>query len=668
MTIVKWGIIGPGSIAHNFAQGLAESASGALVAVASRNADRRVAFGTKFGVTEAGWYDSYPALMASDVDAIYIATPHPFHAELALQCIRAGKHVLVEKPAGLIAGEVVAITEAAAQEGVFFTEGLMYRSHPQIARALDIIAAGTIGDVRHIDASFGFAAQYDPTSRLFDPALAGGAILDVGLYPVSLARLFAGGAAGAIDPVSVHGTGTLAASGVDQTAYATLLFDGGITASVATAVTVNMANGATIFGTKGQVHLPDPWVPGRNEGPSDAVIEVTVDGVTTAEQLRDPRMLFAYEAEAASQAILAGQMQSSHPAPNWADSIGTMRVVDMWRTQTGYTLPGETVPGLRKLSGVMPQGGAPIPTVRIEGSDRDVSCLIMGCDNRDTLAEGAIVWDAWWEAGGNAFDTGFVYGGGRHETLLGQWMQTRGVSAQANVIVKGAHSPYCVPDAIGVELAISLDRLQLDQAPFYIMHRDNLDVPVAEFIDTLNALRVAGKIGAYGGSNWTPARLAEANAYALANGKQPMTILNNNLSLAVMEIPLWGGCISSNNAETLAFLGETGTAHVSWSSQARGYFLNVGERFELPEDTNPDRCFKSAGNQERRKRATLLAQERGVHPHNIATAWVLGQSFPSLAVIGPRSPGEIASTLPGLTVKVNAEELAWLNLERDTRA
>ena len=666
MNQVTWGIIGPGAIAHNFAQGLAECESGRLAAIASRDAGRRAAFGDRFGVPEAWRYDSYDALIASEVEAIYIATPHPFHAELALKSMRAGKHVLVEKPAGLIAGEVVALTETAAQQGVFFAEGLMYRSHPQIARALEIIATGTIGQVRHIKASFGFAAGFDPASRLFDPGLAGGAILDVGVYPVSLARLFAGvGQGRALDPVKVSGTATLAASGVDATAYATLLFPVDITASLSTAVTMNMANTATIIGSKGQLHLPDPWVPGRNAGPSDAVIEVTVEGESWRETLEDPRILFAHEAEAASRAIRAGQTQLSYPAPTWADSIGTMRVVDAWRAAAGYVLPGETPEGIRRLAGAMPAGLPAIPTTRIAGSDRDISMLVIGCDNRDTLAEGAIVWDAWWEAGGNAFDTGHIYGGGKHEALLGKWMKARGVANAANVIVKGAHSPYCVPDAIEVELDISLARLGLDHAPFYIMHRDNSEVPVGEFVDQLDALRTAGKIGAYGGSNWSAARLAEANAYAKANGKHPMTILNNNLSLAVMEIPLWGGCLSANNAETLAFLRETGTAHLSWSSQARGYFLRVGERFELPEDTNPDKCFASAENEERLRRATELARKKGVHPHNIATAWVLGQSFPSLALIGPRSPGEIASTLPALTLELSEGELAWLNLEAD---
>jgi aryl-alcohol dehydrogenase-like predicted oxidoreductase len=304
-----------------------------------------------------------------------------------------------------------------------------------------------------------------------------------------------------------------------------------------------------------------------------------------------------------------------------------------------------------------------IPRVTLDGMAGEISSLIVGCDNQDTLEGGSVIWDAWWEAGGNAFDTAFVYGRGLHEQVLGQWMRARGVAEEARVIVKGAHTPHCVPDAIGEQLAISLDRLQLNHAPVYIMHRDNPDVPVGEFVDALNALHDKGLIGAFGGSNWSVQRFAEAKTYAEAKGLRPLSILNNNLSLAVMERPVWAGCITSNQPEALAFLRETGATHVSWSSQARGYFLRRGERTELPEDTAPDTCFDSSDNAERLRRAEQLAADKGVHAHNIATAWVLGQSFPSLALIGPRTVGEITSTLPALSLELSAKELAWLNLE-----
>ena len=667
---IRWGIIGPGSIANNFADGLAQSQSGRLTAIASRDAARRKAFGDKYAVPEASRHADYAALLADpQVDAIYVSTPHPWHAELSIAALRAGKHVLCEKPAGMNSAEVVAVTEVALQQGRFFMEAFMYRCHPQIARVLEIIASGEIGVPHHIKTHFGFDAPYKPNSRLYDMALGGGAILDVGGYPVSLARLIAGAATGAAfaNPVTVKGMGILAETGVDAVAYGLLTFASGFTAEIATACGRTMDSRAVISGPLGQIIIDDPWVPGRNAGPSDATIHVTVGKETRSEVLRDPRMLFAFEAELVGSAIAAGQLQAPHPAPSHADSIGNNEVLDKWRAEVGYRTFAENPASNRILPGVLPAGLPDMPKVRMDGVDLPVSKLILGCDNRNTVAEGAVVWDAWFEAGGNAFDTGFVYGGGVHEKVLGDWMTARGVAKQAVVVVKGAHSPYCTPRAIGMQLAMSLERLGLEKAAIYIMHRDNVAVPVAEFIDALNALKQAGKIGIFGGSNWSPARLAEANAYAAAKGLEPFRILNNNLSLAVMEKPVWAGCITSNTPETLAFLRQGKVAHLSWSSQARGYFLPEALRNRLPADTAPETCFGSPANAERRTRAEALAAERGVSAHNVATAWVLGQSFPSFALIGPRSPGEIVSTLPGAALTLTEAEVLWLNLERDSR-
>jgi predicted dehydrogenase/aryl-alcohol dehydrogenase-like predicted oxidoreductase len=670
MTIIHWGIIGPGSIAHNFADGLAQSQSGRLVAIASRDAARRAAFGDRYAIAPDLRFADYASLMASDaVDALYISTPHPWHAELAIAALRAGKHVLCEKPAGMNAAEVTAVTEVAAQQDRFFMEAFMYRCHPQIARVLDIIRAGDIGEVTHIRAAFGFNAAFRTDSRLYDPALGGGGILDVGGYPASLARLIAGVATGQpfADPVSVKGTGTLAPSGVDAAAYALLTFASGITADIATACGRNMDNRAIISGTKGQIIIDDPWVPGRNAGPSTTQIHITTGKDTRTETHGDDRMLFAFEAETVSRAIADGLREAPHPAPTHADSIGNNTTLDLWRAQVGYKTVNETPAGLRRLSHTLPKGLPTMPRVALPGVATPVSPLIIGCDNRNTIAEGAIIWDAWMEAGGNAFDTAFVYGAGLHEKVLGDWIAARGVAKDVVVIGKGAHTPYCLPDAIGAQLDMSLDRLGLSSVPVYIMHRDNPAVPVGEFVDALNALHKAGRIGIFGGSNWSPARLAEANAYAQANGLQPMRLLNNNLSLAVMEKPVWAGCITSNDPATLGFLRDTQTIHLSWSSQARGYFLPEALRNRLPPDTAPETCFGSAANAERRRRAETLAAERGLSAHNIATAWVLAQGFPSLALIGPRSPGEIASTLPGLTAALTPSEVAWLNLESDAR-
>ena len=661
MKTTRWGIFGPGAIAHNFADGLLEAPSGKLVAIASSNQSRLQSFGDKYNITAPLRFRSYEALAAStEVDAIYVSVVHPFHAELAIMAMRAGNAVVVEKPAGINALEVTAMAEVATQENVFFMEAFMYRCHPQIARMLAIIASGEIGVVQHIEASFGFVSAFDPQSRLYDKTLAGGGILDVGCYPVSAARLIAGAAIGKRydDPVLVKGIGKIGASHVDELALGLLSFASGITAEISCSIIRELDNAIVVHGDKGKMTLPNPWVPGRNVGPSDSTI--IVNGRT--EKLRHKEQLFAFEAELASRSIGNGLKTPPAPALTAADSIGNIRTLERWLAEVGYVPHAETAPSIRRLSRTVPNGSIQIPKVIIDGLGKPISKLVIGCDNKDDVASGAIVWDAWMEAGGNGFDTGFVYGGGNHEKVLGQWINNRKAEKDIVVIVKGAHNPYCIPSAIRAQLEISLERLQISKAPIYIMHRDNPSVPVEEFVDALNVLQKDGRIGIYGGSNWSVTRFEAARVYAKAKGLIGPSLLNNNLSLAVMMRPVWPGCVASNDVATLKYLRDNKITHMSWSSQARGYFLPEELRNRLPNDTAPETCFGGPDNAERRRRAEDLAIKYQVSAHNIATAWVLAQEFPSIAMVGPRSPGEIVSTLPSLSIFLSPEEMSWLNL------
>jgi predicted dehydrogenase/aryl-alcohol dehydrogenase-like predicted oxidoreductase len=666
MKKIRWGVIGPGAIAHNFCDGLAEATSGELVAIASKTPARLKEFGDHYKIAANKRYGSYESLVADpEIDAIYVSTPHPWHAALSILAMRAGKAVLCEKPAGMNAAEVTAVTEVAAQCQVFFMEAFMYRCHPQIAALVGLVTSGEIGTVHHIAASFGFAATRDPSSRLFDRMLGGGAILDVGCYPVSATRLIAGAAIGSAfaNPIDVKAVGAMGPTGVDEMARGVLKFASGITAAISCAVTTELDNAIVVYGSKGTIRLSNPWIPGRNAGPSDTVIEITTDGKTRNQAIASHHHLFAFEAELASRAIGEGKREADAPALSHADSIGNADTLDRWRQELGYVTFNENPSTNRVLPGVVPTQLPRIPSQKLEGVKLPVSRLIIGCDNKNDIGAGAIVWDAFIEAGGNCFDTAFVYGGGHHEKVLGEWISARGVEKQINVIVKGAHTPYCSPRGLQAQFEISMERLGLSFAPVYIMHRDNMDVPVGEFVDALHALHDQGKIGIFGGSNWSPQRIADANAYAAKHGKQLMRVLNNNLSLAVMEKPIWDGCVTSNNAEALGFLRKQKLAHFSWSSQARGYFLPEALRNRLPADIGPELCYGSKGNEERRRRAEALAAKYKVSTHNIATAWVLAQAFPSFAIIGPRSPGEIASTLPALALLLSAEETAQLNLE-----
>ncbi|SFD51909.1 Gfo/Idh/MocA family protein [Roseivivax sediminis] len=335
MSVTRWGLIGPGAIARNFADGLAEAPSGALVAVASRSEARARAFGDRYRLDGAKRYTDYRDLCADpDVDAVHISTPHVFHAEQALMAIRAGKHVSVEKPAGVTAAEVRTIVEAAARERVFLMEAYMYLCHPQIARALEILRSGEIGKLRLVRATFGFEAPFDPESRLFSPELGGGAILDVGGYPVSAACLFAGAAERRFaQPEVVSGTGAIGRSGVVEIARGALTFADGITAEIGCAISRPMENAVYVEGDKGSLSLPDPWTPGRDGGPADVRIHVIKAEGRRIEELRQPEHLFAFEAEAASRAIAEGRSGLDWPAMAPAASIGTNSVLEQWRTE-----------------------------------------------------------------------------------------------------------------------------------------------------------------------------------------------------------------------------------------------------------------------------------------------------------------------------------------------
>jgi aryl-alcohol dehydrogenase-like predicted oxidoreductase len=304
---------------------------------------------------------------------------------------------------------------------------------------------------------------------------------------------------------------------------------------------------------------------------------------------------------------------------------------------------------------------ARINTATFPGVSRPVSRIILGCDNKDSYEEGAPVWDHWFSCGGNAFDTAWIYGGGKQEAALGKWIEKRGLAHDVTVIVKGAHTPECKPEAIARQLAESLERQGREKADIYIMHRDNPDVPVGEFVEAIGNLIAKGLIGIWGGSNWSQSRFEQARVWARNNGHKPPMILNNNLSLAEMTKPVWPGCVAARDPKTLFYLGANNIAHVSWSSQARGYFLPEDLRNRLPEDTRPETCFGGEANARRRARAEKMAAERGVSANNIALAWVLSQSFPSFALVGPRTIEEINSTLPACAVSLTPEDVRWLD-------
>ena len=347
MEKIKWGIIGPGNIANNFADGLTNSYSGQLVSIASKSEDRRKNFGDKYDIHSDFRFDSYEDIINSEhIDAIYISTPHNLHAEWTIKAAGKGKHVLCEKPGAVNLNEGKKIIEAVKEAGVFYMEGFMYRCHPQIPKLLEIIKNKTIGEIELIETSFGYdTGKTIPESRIFNKELTGGAILDVGLYPISFSRLISGVATGEkfLEPNFINAEGRIGDTGVDEVAHANLEFKNGIKAKVSTAIRESMKNNAIILGSEGTIELPDPWMPGRNGGPYHAKIIINKNGQEEVIELKGPEHLFFFEAELASQCIAKEKIQPPHPAMTWEDTLGNLKALDTWRDIIDYKLPQDEI-------------------------------------------------------------------------------------------------------------------------------------------------------------------------------------------------------------------------------------------------------------------------------------------------------------------------------------
>ena len=333
---LKWGIIGPGIIAKAFADALLHTNAGELVAVASRNSGKAELPDMFPG---ARIYEGYNAILSdAEVEAIYIATPHPAHAEWAIKCAMAGKHVLCEKPIGLTAHEAQNIFDAARGSGTFMGEAIMYRLHPQTEKMLTLLRSGAIGEIRMIKSAFGFSLpEFDPTHRVYAKDLAGGGILDVGIYPVSMARLIAGMVEGKpyANPVETHGVAFLGATGVDEWASAVLKFSSGIIAEVSCSVSVRQDNVLRILGTKGRMEIKNFWLATGSQG-GDSTIEFFMHGEPDrCEKITEPGWLYAFEADAVAAAIQAGAQEFSSPGMTWDDTLGNMQVLDKWRQDVG---------------------------------------------------------------------------------------------------------------------------------------------------------------------------------------------------------------------------------------------------------------------------------------------------------------------------------------------
>jgi aryl-alcohol dehydrogenase-like predicted oxidoreductase len=310
----------------------------------------------------------------------------------------------------------------------------------------------------------------------------------------------------------------------------------------------------------------------------------------------------------------------------------------------------------------------------LPGIDKPVARLAQGTTMLNSAEPDAVMalLDGVLAAGGNLFDAAHVYRGGDSERMLGRWVSTRGVREQVVIVTKGAHPnadrDRVNPFDITSDLHDSLARLKTDYIDLYLLHRDDPLKPVGPLVEVLNDHRQAGRIRAYGGSNWSPARLAEANAYAQAHGLQPFVLSSPNFSLAVQREAPWAGCLSISGAEGApdrAWYAQSQLPLLTWSSLAGGFFSgrfqreNLASRLQGP-DAITARAYGDEANFERLDRAQALGAEKGLSASQIALAYILNQPLNLFALVGSVTAGEYQENAAALDVTLAPKELTWL--------
>ncbi|MCJ8332495.1 MAG: aldo/keto reductase [Lentisphaeria bacterium] len=305
---------------------------------------------------------------------------------------------------------------------------------------------------------------------------------------------------------------------------------------------------------------------------------------------------------------------------------------------------------------------------RIPGVDKEVSLIVQG-----TMGGNAEIFDQAYEVGIRALDTAKVYG---NEKIIGDWLQASGVREDFVVLTKGAHpdnegNRRCNPTGITEDLDQSLEKLQTNYIDLFGLHRDNEEVPVSEIIDCLHGLCESGLIHAYGVSNWSCARIQEANDYAKANGKTPFAFSSPNYSLAEQyEVP-WADCTTISGPaykEERAWYQETQLPLFTWSSMASGFLAGLfpEDMFANDPDSIPDvpkRCYCGPSNYQRLARAQELADKKGVALPTIALAFIFSQPLNIFSLVAAQNKSEMLANIETLDLVLTQEELDWLDLK-----
>jgi len=317
---VRWGILGPGGIAERFAADLTLVEGAELAAVGSRSLASAEAFAARYGFARP--HGSYAELAADDaVDVVYVATPHAFHFDAALMCLEAGKAVLVEKPITLDLASAARLVQAAHAHNAFLMEAMWMRCNPAIRKIAELVDEGAIGWVSAIHADFGLHGPFPAEHRLRDPKLGGGALLDLGVYPINLVHLILGA------PTAVRSWAHLTPEGVDENTGVLLGYQAGAVAAVTCSINGGSRNAASITGTEGRIDLPEGFFVPRSfvlsrPGHATETVELPFEGNG-----------YQFEAAEVQRCLLAGELES--PLMPHATTLEIMSLLDTIRDEIG---------------------------------------------------------------------------------------------------------------------------------------------------------------------------------------------------------------------------------------------------------------------------------------------------------------------------------------------
>ena len=664
MTAIRWGILGTGAIAKAFAEAIQET-EGDLIAVASNTKHRAEEFVKDYQCEPVEGYHNLISNPA--INAVYVATPHTSHFELSAECLRNKKAVLCEKPMTMNATETMALIDLSRKHNTLLMEAFMYKIHPQTQKIISLVKDRLQGPLQ-IKANFCFSVDVPETHRLVNKDLGGGSILDIGCYPTSISRYVVGAINNKefMNPISFKAEGELNSQGIDLNASAKLKFEDGSVAEIKSATNKQTETDVVISDNQLSLIVNQPWHCGEfTERKSDIRI-LNKDGTEEKYEIETEKGLYAIQIDHFSELFNNRSIESLLIPHN--DSHGNMISLDSWRKELKVFYKEDR--GETRKTPIIPSDKQreSLPISRIPGINKDLSRVVFGCDNQSDSNHAFAMFDHFFSQGGNVFDTAYIYNEGKSDLYLGSWIDARGLREEVVVLGKGAHTPDCTPDKIRPQLDETLSRMSASYLDIYCLHRDNEDLPVEGFIDTLNELKDEGLVSVFGASNWSLKRFKEANDYALSTGKEPFTVLSNNFSLAHMNNPVWPGCFSCSEDDYLKYLTDNQISIFPWSSQARGFFLDTQEFTALAHVADPnreeqDRVWGSADNLERRKRCFDLAEEKDVDPIQMALAFVLNQDFPSFPLIGPRNFFETESSLQATQIEVSSKEISWLNLK-----